>query len=643
MPAANAVDQSPQAQAYDRQCREDLAALGAQLRVLDQRTGPASIANVLLPLQALYLDIDRLQNRASLYRNVHPDAGMREAASSCEQAISGLVTELSLSRPLFAGLQALDVHQEDAATQRLVAHQLRDLRRAGVDRDDASQGQIRQLRAELVTLGQTFDRNIRDDVRHVDLTGAEPLAGLPADYRAQHPQDAAGTVRISTEYPDAIPFMLYAADDDARRRLYVAMRQRGYPQNEPVLLDILRRRQALAKLLGYPNWAAYITEDKMIRSETAAADFIGTVSALAEPRAKRDYAELLAQKRRTEPAAEAVQDWQKAHLEELLKRDRYQLDGQKVRSFFPYARVKAGLLDITASMFDVHYRRLTDVPVWHESVEAYEIADASGPIGRFYLDMHPRANKYSHAAAFPLRTGLAGTQLPESVLVCNFPAGDDALMEHDEVRTFFHEFGHLLHHLFAGKQRWLAQSGIATEWDFVEAPSQMLEEWAYDRDTLARFAKNGAGVPIDDALVAALRRARDFGKGVFARHQMFYAAVSLEFHRADPEKLDMLASLRALQAKHAMFAYVPDTHFHLSFGHLEGYSAIYYTYMWSQVIAKDLFGVFLRDGLLNPKTAQRYRAQVLAPGGSRDAAAMVHDFLGRDFNLTAFSTWLNAD
>ena len=630
---------SPTAAAYAESCQHDLETLRQQLAQLTASPAPRDL---LADLNGFYLTLDRVQNLAGLYRNVHPDADIRDAASSCEQEVSRLVTELSLAQPLFKALQAVDLTGADAATQRLVQHQLRDLRRSGVDRDAATQQKIRDLRATLVTLGQRFDRTIREDVRHLDLP-ASALAGLPEDYRHHHGADAQGRVRISTEYPDAIPFMLYAEDDDARRQLYIAMRQRGYPDNQPVLQELLGQRHALAQLLGYANWAAYITEDKMIGSDTAAAQFIARVSDLAGPRAKRDYDELLAQLRRTQPQATAVGDWQKGHTEEALKRQRYQLDGQKLRSFFPFARVKAGLFDITGSMFGVHYRRLKDVPVWHESVEVYEIADAAGPIGRFYLDLHPRPHKYNHAAAFALKSGIGGTQLPESVLVCNFPPGDEALMEHDEVRTFFHEFGHLLHHLFAGRGRWLPQSGISTEWDFVEAPSQMLEEWTYDRDTLRRFAHNAAGQPIDDALVQSLRRARDFGKGIAARHQMFYAAVSLELHRADPTHLDMLGTLRALQAKHSMFAYVPNTHFHLSFGHLEGYSAIYYTYMWSQVIAQDMFQVFVREGLLNPATAQRYRSTVLAPGGSRDAAALVHDFLGRDFSLDAYAHWLNAD
>ena len=211
------------------------------------------------------------------------------------------------------------------------------------------------------------------------------------------------------------------------------------------------------------------------------------------------------------------------------------------------------------------------------------------------------------------------------------------------MQTFFHEFGHLLHHLFAGKEHWVGVSGISTEWDFVEAPSQMLEEWTYNPATLKTFGQNLQGKTIPDDLIAAMRRARDFGKGLWVKHQMFYAAVSLQYHNRNPAGLDTTQLMRDLQSKYSMFAYVPDTYFQLSFGHLEGYSAIYYTYMWSLVIAKDLFSRFAHEGLLNQQVAREYRQRVLEPGGSKDAADLVHDFLGRDFSFDAFARWMNSD
>jgi thimet oligopeptidase len=212
-------------------------------------------------------------------------------------------------------------------------------------------------------------------------------------------------------------------------------------------------------------------------------------------------------------------------------------------------------------------------------------------------------------------------------------------MEHDDVVTLFHEFGHLVHHVLAGRHEWARFSGVATEWDFVEAPSQMLEEWAWDADVLRSFATNAAGEPIPAGLVAKMRKADEFGKGYLARTQMFYAALSYHVHHRVPE--DVTGLVRDLQARYDVFGYVPDTHFHASFGHLEGYTSGYYTYMWSLVIAKDMFSAFDEDNLFDEAVTHRYRDRVLAAGGSRDAADLVEDFLGRPYTFDAFEAWLN--
>jgi thimet oligopeptidase len=259
--------------------------------------------------------------------------------------------------------------------------------------------------------------------------------------------------------------------------------------------------------------------------------------------------------------------------------------------------------------------------------------------------MHPRDGKFGHAAQFTMRRGVKGYQTPEAVLVCNFPGGEGdgpALMEHDDVETFLHEFGHLLHALFAGHQPWIDQSGVATEWDFVEAPSQMLEEWSLDPKTLQVFARHHkTGEPIPDALIQKLRVARDFGNGTYVTQQNFYTAISFNIYNQDPATLDLDAIVPALQDRYGSFAHVPDTHMYASFGHLEGYSAMYYTYMWSLVIAKDLFSKFDRDNLRDPGVATEYRRRVLEPGGTQDAADLVKDFLGREYGFDAFRAWIN--
>jgi len=599
-----------------------------------------TIEGTLVPYNELLVAASSTNALAGLMSEVHPEEAIRDAARECEQEVSRFYSDLALDREMYDALAAVDISAADAQTRRFVEHTLRDYRRAGVDKPPEVRDRLKQIDEELTRLGQIFSKNIAEDVRTVEIRDAARLAGLPPDFRAAHAPDDAGTIRITTDYPDYNPFMTYADDDELRRELYVKFRSRGDQQNEQVLQTILELRREKSSLLGFANWADYITADKMIGSGERAAEFIAKVWKLAAPRADEDYAELLRQLRTVEPKAKEVADWQKVWLENLVKKQRYEVDASEVRQYFPYQRVLAGLLEITSEIYDVSYAPVAE-PAWHASVLTYDVMRGKDKLGRIYLDMHPREGKYKHAAQFPLKDGVRGVQLPEGVLVCNFPEGQPALMEHDDVVTMFHEFGHLMHHVFGGHQPWITQSGVATEWDFVEAPSQMFEEWAWTHETLARFARHHeTGEVIPKELVDKMRKADKFGLGTATVQQIFYAAISLAFHRADPATLDQLAEVQRLQKHYTPFRYVPGTKFHTSFGHLVGYSAMYYTYQWSLVIAKDLLTPFERAGLMATEVTRAYRDKVLVPGGSRDAAELVRDFLGREYDFAAYERYL---
>ncbi|WP_338864125.1 M3 family metallopeptidase [Myxococcus stipitatus] len=612
----------------------------ARLKAL---TAPFDVGQVLELYDESMASLENAGARASVVRHSHPDAAMRDAAEAAEQAVETLSTDIHMDRGVYDVLAALDLSGQDAQTRKWMEKVLRDFRRSGVDRDDATRARVKALNEELVRIGQEFSRNMLQDTRTVSLPPSA-LDGLPEDYVRAHAPGEDGKVTITTDYPDIIPFMTYSRDAKAREQMWRTFRQRGYPSNTDVLQRLVARRHELATLLGYRNYAAYATEDKMIRDENAAADFIARIADASGARMQRDYGLLLERKRRDTPDAARVDPWDQAYLEDRIKAEQYAFDSQAVRPYFEYSRVKQGMLDLTARMFGVSYRRVENATVWHPDVEAYDVLEDGALKGRFYLDMHPRADKYKHAAQFTLTSGKAGRRLPEGVLMCNFPkpGTEPALLQHDDVETFLHEFGHLLHHIFGGHTRWSGVSGVRTEWDFVEAPSQMLEEWARDAASLRTFAKHyQTNEPLPEEMVTRLRRADEFGKGLWVRQQMFYAALSLELYRRNPEGLDATALVRELQGKYTPFPYVEGTYFHLSFGHLEGYSSNYYTYMWSMVIAKDLFTVFQTKGMLSPEPAKAYRRAVLEPGGSDDAARLVHAFLGRDYDFAAYEAWLN--
>jgi thimet oligopeptidase len=411
-----------------------------------------------------------------------------------------------------------------------------------------------------------------------------------------------------------------------------------------VLDSLVLVRNDLATLLGYPSWASFITEDKMIGTAENAAAFLDRLSKLVTAAARDEYQIYLARKREDDPKATAVEQWEASYYGRLIRKRDFDFDPQAARPYFAFDNVKKGLLDTMSKIFSVRFEKVENAPVWDPSVEAYDIYDGSTLLGRFFLDLHPRDGKYEHAAQFGIRKGVRGVQLPEAALVCNLPggkAGDPGLMEQSDVETIFHEFGHLLHSMFGGQGRWEPVSGTGVERDFVEAPSQLLEEWTWDPKVLATFAKHyqtGAPIPVD--MVEKMRRADAFGRAIGVAYQVFYSNVSLNLYNKDPKDVNSDAVVAKYERDLVPFPASVGTHFQTAFGHLDGYSAIYYTYQWSLVIAKDLFSKFDHDNLLDPAIGTRYRKIVLAPGGSRPAAELVRNFLGRDYNYDAYEAWL---
>ncbi|HEX8176991.1 MAG TPA: M3 family metallopeptidase [Pyrinomonadaceae bacterium] len=625
----------------DERLRKAQGALDRMLAVKGKRT----VENTLTLYDEVLLYLDAAGQQAGLMEEVHPDAQFRSAAEKISQKVSAFSTDLSLNRAVYDALSAVDVSGADAETRYYMERTLRDFRLAGVDKDEATRKRIKALHEELVLIGQEFSRNIRDDKRTVIVNDVKELEGLPADYIERHKPGPDGKITLTIDYPDSLPVFSYAKNESLRRRMYIAYNNRAFPNNLAVLNRLVSKRHELANLVGFKTWADYITADKMVASSANASSFIDRIVRASGERAEREYQMLLKRKQQDVPDAKVINAWESTYYSELVRKSSYDFDTQSVRPYFPYERVEQGVLDVTGKLFGVTFKQVKDAPVWDKQVECYEMFENGRLVGRFYLDMHPREGKYSHAAQFGVRTGVAGKQIPEAVLVCNFPGGiegDPGLMEHDDVVTFFHEFGHLLHTLFAGRHRWVGVGGISTEQDFVEAPSQMLEEWAWEAPVLQSFARHyKTNEPIPTELVRQMRRASEFGEGLRVRRQMVYARLSLSIYDREPGKVDTDALIKQITEQYQPFPFVEDTHFQTSFGHLDGYSAVYYTYMWSLVIAKDMFSQFNKANMFAPEVARRYRERVLAPGGSKPAARLVEDFLGRPFSFEAWQKWLN--
>ena len=629
------------ADAFLASCRADLEETKKRIAAIKASPSPRDAMATLQAFDTALLVGGDTEARAGLAEQTHPDKAMRDAAQVCEQEGSSVLTDISLDKDKYNALASLDGGKLDASGTYFFRTTLRDYRRAGVDRDDATRAKIKALQDELVKIGQQFDMNIAADVRKIQLNAAD-LDGLPEDFKRSHQPDASGKVTLSTDNTDYFPFMDYAISEPARRAFYILYRQRAYPKNIDTMAQLLQKRHELANVLGYPDWAAYITADKMVATEQNASDFIEKISTAAQAGSKRDYEELLAYKKAKEdPKATRVDAWDIAHLNRGAKIEKFGYDSQVMRPYFEYSRVLKGILDISSQMYGISYKPVNDAQVRHPEVAVYDVFDHDNRIGRIYFDMFPRDNKYKHYATFSLATGKEGFRLPEYVLVCNFPraTGEPGLMEYDDVITFFHEFGHLLHGIFKGSTKWATGD---LENDFIEAPSQMFEEWPKDPAILKMFARHyKSNEPLPAELAEKARAAENFGRALNVRQQMFYAAISLDFYNRDPQGLDQDKLVSQLQERYTPYKYVEGTHMQTAFGHLNGYSAVYYTYMWSLVIAKDMFTEFKKDGLMNTEVATKYRNSILGASGTKPAADLVKDFLGRPYSFQAYADWLN--
>jgi thimet oligopeptidase len=617
----------------------------AQVARLLTVKGSRTVPNTLRAYDEAVNELTFATVQSSVLYGVGATAELRDKAQALTQTANAALTALSLNQPVYRALAALPA-PGDAATRHYLEHTLLEYRLAGVDKDDATRAKIKALQERITELGLKFERAVHDDVRSVVVDKGQ-LAGLPPDYLAAHPPDAQGHVKITTDPPDAWPAQKFADSVELRHKLFLAAESVAYPANTDTLRGLLQARADLAQLLGYATWADFAMADQMIGSPAKLHDYLGRVDAASRDPAMREDAALLAFARTRDAALHKISAADARYWQEQYRRAKFNFDSQSVRPYFPYAAVERGVIATASRLFHVDIRPAPGVRTWHPSVTSYDVYDGDRKLGRVYLDMHPRAGKDKWFSTQPLSTGVLPGQLPEGTLVCNFPgggAGDPGLMQYSDVVIFLHEFGHLMHHVIGGQQRYAGEGGFNVEGDFIEAPSQMLEEFFHDYGVLTTFAhhyQSGAALPRE--LYERMNRADTYGRASGQQRQLMYAAISLDFHTLPPATLDFDGTYRRDFERYNTFAFVPGDHLWASFTHLNGYSSNYYTYVLDKVIALDFFAQFDPHDLLGGPTGMRYRQTVLAPGATRPAAQLVSGFLGREPNLDAYRRWMLAE
>ena len=619
------------------------------------KIGPSqkTFENTLLPLDDIGNIIENVWSPVSLLIFTHPDEVIRDAGVKSNQKIEKFLNSVSVDEKLY---NAIDVFSKNSNGKMLMGLEkkflietLRDFNRSGFGHGETVRNRVKSILDQLTPLGLEFEKNISESKDTLFLT-EHHMVGLPEDYCEIRKKES-GIYAIDLSYPSYSPFMKYAESDSARKALRFMYWNRSSDENLSILDSLIFFRNQLAEILDYPSYADYVTEILMTENGNRVWEFEKSLHEIIMPKALDDYNRMLEIKSHETGKYESViESWEYDRYEHLLKLKQFRLDSKKISEYFELTRVINGLFEICTQLFGIKFSQVDNPSVWHEDVTMYEVyqEDDNILIGRFYLDLFPRADKYSHAAAFSVTMGKLledGYQIPASALVCNFPPpqnGKPSLLLHEDVETYFHEFGHLLHDILTVSPLQY-YSGTSVLQDFVEAPSQILENWVWEKEILKLFSNHyETGAVIPDRLVNKMIAAKNVNSGLNTLQQIFYGVYDFTLHDGfDPfGEFNTTDLAELLQNEITLYPYLDGTHMQASFGHLVGYEAAYYGYLWSKVYAQDMYSVFKENGILDPETGRRFRKVIFEPGGTVHPKLLVQEFLGREPNMDAFLTSL---
>lgn len=608
------------------------------------------------------LELDNIYNRAGnvygciyLMNSTHPDDAVRNMAQESNAEFSKFFNEISLDENLYRAVKDYSETAEAKSLKgyksRFVQKTVEDFERNGFALSKEKRDELKAINDKLSDLTILFQKNIAEVNDYLIINEAE-IDGLQEDYKNARRQED-GSYKIDLTYPSYIPFMKFSNSESARKKLYTLYNNRAATKNPEVLIKVLMLRQQMAELLGFKTYAEYRTGDRMAKTPQNVWDFENNLIDRLKEKARIDYDELLAVKKvkQKSDTINVIQPWESSYYNNILLKEKYELDQNQVKEYFEINNVIDGLFQITQNLFGVEYEEVKDPSVWHKDVRLFNVKQDGKIISRFYIDLYPRPNKYSHAACFPMigsKETDDGLQLPTATLVCNFPAPTadmPSLLPHGDVETFFHEFGHVLHSVLT-KTKLSSQSGTSVSRDFVEAPSQIFENWTWNYESLKLFAKHyKTGEVLPKELFDKMLAAKNVGSGLANTQQVYYGVFDFTLHdKYDPTSSEPIVEvMKGLQNKITLYPYLEGTQMFAAFGHLMGYAAGYYSYLWALVYADDMFSIFDKNGIMDKATGLKYRDIILANGSSRDELEMVKEFLGREPNQDAFFKAIGLD
>lgn len=633
-----------------KQAKEETASEVEKIikEITDDKKEPRTYNNTLRRFDDLINELERVHSSIFLMAYVHPKAEIREESLNSIKELSRLENKIKMDVELYQAIKDYSQTEEainlEEAAKKFLDDTIRDFEQNGLGLPKEKREQIKKIQDEISELGIQFESNI-SSYQDSLIVSEKEMEGLPEDYKQARKTDE-GNYKIDLTYPSYFPFMKYSESDRARKELSRKFKNIASDKNLEVLISLLKKRKMLSRLLGYESYAAYILENRMAKNPSNVWDFEQTLREKVNNKAREDYEKLLEKKKQKNKGnPQKIEPWEATYYKTLLLREDYQLDDEKVKQFFELDRVIGGLFEVAGKLFGLEYKEVKNPSVWHEDVRLFEVYSDNQLRGRFYLDLFPRDNKFNHAACFTIIPGKKtekGYQKPTATLVTNFPRPtkqSPSLLPHSDVVTLFHEFGHLMHDLLT-KAPLSAQSGTSTKRDFVEVPSQLFEHWAWEYESLNKFAKHyQTEENLPEALHQKMVDTKNVDSGLFILQQIFYAMVDMTFHdRYDPDNDPRSTTevVKELQNNITLFDYMENTHFEAGFGHLYGYAAGYYGYMWAKVYAEDMFSLFRKKGNFNSRLGEKLKKEVLEKGASREESSMVREFLGREPGYDAF-------
>lgn len=573
---------------------------------------------------------------------------LQKTAQLASPILTQFQNDIRLNEALFERIKYVYQHEDktklSAEQNTLLTKEYKSFIRNGANLDTASKEKLRVIDTQLGKLSLTFGEHVLADTQAFSLhiEKEEDLSGLPPSVIEMAAEEASRRDKkgwvFTLDYPSYIPFMTYAENRELRKKLSLAFGQRGFQMNSQnntdLILELVKLRKERAQLLGYPSHAAFILEERMAQSEQNVKSFLDELATKAKPAAQKEW-EIMESFASKKLGLDQLEKWDTAYVAEKLKQAELDLDEQQLKPYFPLNQVLQGLFEIVKKLYGIELRKNKDVAKYHEEVDVYEVYKENAFYALLYTDFFPRAGKRNGAWMTSYRSQKTG-QRPHISIVCNFSKPTQtkpSLLTFQEVTTLFHEFGHALHGMLANTS-YSSLSGTSVFWDFVELPSQIMENWCYQPEALALYAKHyETAEVIPNELIQKIKKAAHFQQGLQTLRQLSFAYLDLSFHDQHANRIKDVKQHEKEQIQHLQFTKdIAENCLSTAFSHIfqGGYSAGYYSYKWAEVLDADAFELFLEKGIFDGPTAHAFLKHILSKGGTEHPMTLYKRFRGKE-------------